>query len=139
MDNGIFRFLKENKKVAGIVLLLVFGVMLILFSSPKKEAAVDEKDLSLGEYKEMLEAELASMCSDVQGVGACRVFVTFERGEQNSYKGSALIESKPPKVDGVTVICKGADSVRVRGELTDMLSALFGIGSHRIAILKLNS
>ena len=139
MDKGIFHFLKKNKKAAGIILLLMLGVLLIVFSSPRKSEEKQVETLTLEEYKTELEGELASICSAVRGVGACRVFVTFERGEQNTYKGSTLIESKPPKVLGVTVICKGADSSEVQSALVEMLSALFGIGSNRIAILKLNS
>ena len=139
LDKGIFHFLKENKKTVGIALLLLFGVLLILFSAPRASEEKSSDTRTLAEYKAELEAELASICSDVRGVGACRVFVTFERGEQNSYKGSTLIESKPPKVQGVTVVCRGADASQVQSELTEMLSALFGIGANRIAILKLNS
>ena len=85
-----------------------------------------------------VEEELADMCSSVSGVGRCKVTVTFERGEERVYKGSLLIESKPPKVLGVTVVCKGADSDLVRAEIVGMMSALFDIGANRIAVLKLN-
>lgn len=132
-------YIRENKKAAGIILLLLLGVFLIIFSAPRGKSEDTGGVMTLAEYKAALEEELASICSDVRGVGACRVIVTFERGEQNSYKGSVLIESKPPKVQGVTVICRGADEIRVRSELTEMLTALFGIGSNRVAILKLNS
>ena len=40
-------------------------------------------------------------------------------------------------VESVAVICKGADRAGVRKELTDMLSALFGIGANRIHISKM--
>ena len=61
--------------------------------------------------------------------------VTFSRGEENTYKGSKLTESRPPEVLGVTVVCDGGDNATVRARLTEMLSALFGIGSNRIAVL----
>jgi stage III sporulation protein AG len=55
------------------------------------------------------------------------------------YKGSSVVERKPPKVKGVTIACRGADSDGVRSQLTEMMTALFDIGSNRVAILKLNS
>lgn len=140
MNKGFTAFIKENKRILKIGLIAALGIVLILISSSVGASEKNEKDgeITLDEYKERLEAELSDLCSDVQGVGKCRVFVTFERGEQNTYKGSAVTETKPPKVLGITVICKGADSDRVRSELTDMLTSLFDIGSNRVAVLKLN-
>lgn len=122
-------------------LFIALGIALILLSSsfgaePKEKS--QSEALTLEEYKEKLEGELTALCSDVSGVGKCKVFVTFERGEQNTYKSGVIIESKPPKVLGVTVICRGADSDYVKRELTDMITALFDIGSNRVAVLKLN-
>ena len=139
MDKGIAALLKKNKKGVIVIALLLLGALLLFASSAKSGGDGGEKEMTLDEYKAALEAELASICSDVRGVGACRVFITFERGEQNSYKGSVLIESKPPKVQGVTVVCRGADTARVRSEITEMICALFGIGANRVAVLKLNS
>ena len=137
---GAMDFIKKNKKALGVVLLLLLGIFLLIFSSidPSLSEGAESVD-SLEEYKSRLEAELGELCSSVNGVGRCRVTVTFERGEERVYKGSTLIESKPPKVMGVTVVCKGADSDLVRAELVSMMSALFDIGSNRIAVLKLNS
>ena len=138
--SGAMDFIKKNKKALGVVLLLLLGIFLLIFSSIDPSLSEGEESVdSLEEYKSRLEAELGELCSSVKGVGRCRVTVTFERGEERVYKGSTLIESKPPKVMGVTVVCKGADSDLVRAELVSMMSALFDIGSNRIAVLKLNS
>ena len=120
--------------------MIALGIILIFISSSfAKSEDKGSGEITLDEYKDRLEEEIASICSDVDGVGKCRVFITLERGEQNVYKGTSVIETKPPKVLGVTVICRGANSDTVRAELTDMLTALFDIGSNRVAILKLNS
>ena len=120
--------------------MIAIGIVLIFVSSSFGKTEKESSDgITLDEYKVRLEDEIASICSDVSGVGKCRVVITLERGEQNVYKGSAVIETKPPKVLGVTVVCRGADSDSVRAELTDMLTALFEIGANRVAILKLNS
>jgi len=130
--------IKENKKLAVYILIALIGIVFVLISGG---VSATEADASLGseEYRAMLEEKVAKLCSSVEGVGKCKVFITFKRGEQNTYKGSNLVESRPPEVLGVTVVCSGGDSERVKGELSDMLSALFDIGYNRIAILKLNS
>ena len=133
-----FKSYKNNKKLSAVILLAALGIMLVAISgASKNDDAVIAT--SLAQYKAELEDELQNMCQSVKGVGKCRVMITFERGEENTYKGSSLVESKPPRVMGVSVICKGADSVEVTRALVDMITALFDIGSNRISVLKLNS
>ena len=131
------KYFSGNKKAFIILGALIIGILLLLPSSSlfKEEAAAPEST-ELSEYKAALEKELAEVCSSVKGVGRCRVIVTFSRGEELIYKGSTLIESRPPVVMGVTVVCKGADSDTVRSELVGMMTSLFDIGANRVSILK---
>ena len=133
-------YIKENKKVVGIIVLFLLGALLLACSAIGGERNAEKESVdSLAEYKVALEEELARLCSSVEGVGRCTVTVSFERGEEKLYKGSTLIETKPPRVMGITVVCSGADSDGVRASLTSMLSALFDVGTNRISVLKLNS
>lgn len=132
-------YAQKNKGSVLLFALLILGVFLLVFSSASApETEAQDNTQSLEEYKARLEEELSTVCSSVSGVGRCKVTVTFERGEEKIYKGSSVIETRPPKVLGVTVVCKGADSDKVRSEIIDMMSALFDIGTNRIAVLKLN-
>lgn len=132
-------YAQKNKGSVLLFALFILGVFLLVFSSASAtETEAQENTQSLEEYKARLEEELSAVCSSVSGVGRCKVTVTFERGEEKIYKGSSVIETRPPKVLGVTVVCKGADSDKVRSEIIDMMSALFDIGTNRIAVLKLN-
>lgn len=144
MENSFLKTLLEGKKKT--VLFLIAAIALVfLFSSffngdseeSKGKSSADT--MTLEQYKIELEEKIASLCSSVCGVGKCKVFITFSNGEEKVYKGGNIIETKPPTVLGVSVICRGADSEEVRYEITRMLSALFNIGSNRIAVLKLNS
>ena len=139
MDSGLLSFIKGNKMLWRVGLFIALGIALIIISSAfdVNASSVQEAD-SLDEYKEKLEERLAELCSEVEGVGKCRVLLTFERGEQSTYKNGVIIENKPPKVMGVTIVCQGADYDYVRRELTDMATALFDIGSNHVSILKLN-
>ena len=132
---------KDKKKLVSILLVISVGIMLIAVSSSSSSDSSDsvKSEMTLEEYKKATEAELEKLCSSIRGVGKCRVTLSFVRGTENTYKGSTLIESKPPRVLGVSVVCRGADSDVVRSELTTLFQALFDIGSNRISILKLNS
>ena len=134
----LVKFFSEHKRAVLIAVLIIMGIFLIfLSSSGEEETSKTTDDITLGEYKKALEEELSSLCSKIDGVGKCHVTVTFERGEQNSYKGNTLVESKPPRILGVTVVCRGGDSDRVKSEITDVMISLFDIGSNRVAVLKL--
>ena len=130
---------KDKKRLLWVLLLLGLGIMLLAIASAGGSEGASEGEVSLEEYKKEMESELEKLCSSIDGVGKCRVTLTFERGRENTYKGSNLIEQKPPKVMGVSIVCRGADSDLVRRELTDLFTALFDIRSNRISILKLNS
>lgn len=139
-DNSFKGFLKSRPGLWKIGLLLALGLMLLLFgmrgrSGTDSGAAVGD-DLSV--YKANLERELAELCSSVEGVGRCRVTVSFSEGTHTDYKGSSVTSVVPPRPLAVTVVCDGADSVAVRGELTGMLSALLDVGTNRVSILKLS-
>ena len=69
-------------------------------------------------------AELTEVCSMVEGVGRCRVMINYtESGE----------------VGAVAVLCDGADRTEVRSRLVGLISSLYGIGSHRISVLKISA
>ena len=131
---------KEKYRLIFVVLVAAVGVALVLFSlGGTKEEEVEKSSQSLAEYKAELEKELESACSSIRGVGRCEVIVTFSRGAENTYKGTNLIESKPPEVMGVSVICEGADSDEVRAGIVGMMSSLFSIGTNRVSVMKLNT
>lgn len=70
------------------------------------------------------EEELASLLSEVDGVGECVVTVVYS--PQNA-----------EEVVGVAVICEGGASVEIKERVISMLSTLFCIGTHRITVEKL--
>ena len=131
---------KEKYRLIFVVLVAAVGMALVLFSlGGTKEEKTEKSSQSLAEYKAELEKELESACSSIRGVGRCEVIVTFSRGAENTYKGTNLIESKPPEVMGVSVICEGADSDEVRAGIVGMMSSLFSIGTNRVSVMKLNA
>lgn len=115
-DKSFFAFLSKGgaKK---ILPLLIVGLLLFLvgssFSQDKEEATVEVS----------CEDRLVEACSQVRGVGRCRVMTT---------------ENSEGEICAVVVLCDGADSAAVRQSLTELISSLYGIRSSRIAILKMN-
>ena len=137
-SDKISAFLPKTKKgIFAAVFLLAVGILLLSFSGDgaKKSAQTAEGD-TLG-YLAALEEETATLCSSVQGVGKCRVMITLEKGEETVYRAGAKIGTTPPRVQAITLVCEGGGTDRVRREMSSMLSSLFGIGEHRVTVLKL--
>lgn len=106
----------SDGKYKRLLPVVIFGVILILLSGLVREGSATEPTL---------EEELVSVCSSVEGVGECRVIVSYgENGET---------------VEAVAVICEGADNAAVRARIISLMESLFGIRSGRISVLKIES
>ena len=116
-DKCFWQFLSSNKRLATVGVALIFGVLLILIGS--NSDALPEKNQIAAEEG------IAELCSMTDGVGECRVHITYREndGEKTVY--------------AVAIICDGADSVAVRERLTSLVCSLYGIGANRVEILKM--
>ncbi len=124
-----------------VAICLVLGVFLLALSGTESCRISSEDTAALAKeqntYEASLEERIEALCSSVEGVGVCRVMITFESGERTVYDGSKVSAVCPAQVQGVTVVCDGGNDPVVCRRLSDMLSALFGIGTHRVVILPL--
>lgn len=101
-------------KFGGIILL---ALLLLLLGS----------GINAGEKKaEGREERAEEMCSLMEGVGECRVMMTY------------YPDSDEERVYAVLVLCEGAESLSVRERITSLFCSLYGIGSHKVEIQKLN-
>lgn len=113
-------FIKRGSVSKKIVLGAV-GILLIIlsfaFASGKDaEPSVSEED------------RLASLCSEISGAGECYAFITYKEDGGYFSSGEAYVYS-------VAVVCDGAESARVRSEIKELVSSLYGIGTNRIAVV----
>ena len=111
-------FLSADPRAVGLLLLMIVGIALMLFASLGSNTA-DTKDYSTGDNVR----ELEQLCSMMDGVGECRIMMTYRDGGEEVY--------------AVLILCEGADSVKVRESVTSLFTSLYGIGSHRVEIGKL--
>ena len=139
LKSGVLDFLKKTPGILRMGAVILLGILLLAFASSgtKNERAENENDLEA--YGAAMEERLEALCSQVEGVGRAEVMLTFESGAQAEYQGSTQIGTRPPRVLGVTVLCTGGGDVKIRSELTEMLSSLLGIGAGRISVLRLAS
>ena len=136
------KFLSSLKRKWVLVVLAVVGILLVVWggnltatrTQAQTGTASGTATTDTDNYRASLEAELAALCGQVQGAGEVKVMVTLSRGQTTTYVSGKPAVSEMPVVCGVAVLCKGATNPAVRTEITRLVSAVLGIGSHRIYV-----
>lgn len=106
-------FLASGGTAPRVLIILAVGVLLLVLG-----------DVSLGTQEPAREEEkIAELCSMTEGVGECRVMVTYSPEGDEVY--------------AVAVLCNGGESAEIRGRITAMICSLYGIGSNRVSVMKL--
>ena len=127
-------------------------------SVDSQETVSDEGTLE--EYKQAREEELKELLQKVDGVGKAEVMITLKasnekvtlkdntnKGETNEEKtvlvensdrdsSPYIIQEKEPEIEGIVIVCQGGYDSVIKREITDAVSALFSIESHKIKIMK---
>lgn len=145
-----------------LILVGALGLCLILLGDTGGTAAAEPRaqdaQTKTEAYGAQLETRLEALVESIEGAGAARVMITFESGEETVYAldersgqdGSyqtehVLSDGVPiaqtvflPPVQGVAVLCQGADNVSVQAKVTETVSVLLGVTSNRISIAKMS-
>ncbi len=117
LAKGFREFLSADGKGMKLALVILLGLTLILIGSFENSSS------ALKESEKSTEERLAETCSMMEGVGECHVTLSY---------------SSDDRVYAVLVLCDGAESPQVRERITDVFRSLYGIGSNRVEIQKLN-
>ncbi len=150
-------------KYAIAILLLGVGLMLLPKRNEKQQNPQTQKLLQTEPIS--VEAQLASILSQVKGAGRVEVMLTIKEGEQTVYQTdtktsqadssestasdtviisdknrtqSALIRQVyGPKYQGAIILCSGANDPTVRLAIVDAVSKITGLGADKISVLEL--
>ena len=155
----------EKKRVNLLIAAGLAGLLLICVSEwiPETKDSAPVQTAVSGNYEQQLEERLTGLISAMDGAGRAKVMVTLEAEEETVYAqdtessrdsggetsrsthvltgGSAgLVETVlQPEVRGVAVLCEGGDQPGVQRRVTELVSALTGVGANHITVNKLQS
>lgn len=59
--------------------------------------------------------------------------------EQNGEKQPLVTTEKQPRIQGVVIVCDGADDVRVERDLINVVTTALNVSSNRVCVVKINS
>lgn len=156
--------IKRDKKLLLTVVLGLTGILMIFaseisFSETETDSKVNEHSIS-----KMSSDELEEIIESINGAGKTKVIITYEGTSENVYARNYSSQSKEndekrdeehiildtgsdedgllvkkifPKVTGVAVVCRGGNNPIVKNEITQLLKALFDIGSNNISITEM--
>ncbi len=143
--------------IAGMVLIALSEWL----PDPPTEAVTEQEEpaaSTVSDYEADLEQRLEALICQVEGAGEARVMVTLSTSEYIVYAtdsethadGSsrqehllldekaeepALVETtRTPEIQGVAVLCTGAESPDVQAKVTQIVQVLTGIGANRITV-----
>ncbi len=153
---------KLTVAVLGILIgvgLLLFGNRLVKQNTDDASAVPEPgaEIRAVEEYRLALERRMADITAEVAGVGNVSVVVTLEGGYEYVYAydkkvtvggesttyitvGNGADESlvflceRAPAIVGVGIVCTGGGNDTVKREVTSLISAAFGVPSHKIYV-----
>ena len=159
--------LKTDKKLLVIVVLCALGVILLVISELFPEAPKSEnnemkniEEVSFDTYEKTLESRLKTLLESINGAGKVQVMITVESGDEKVYATETnksdsneerkyvlidtedaddglLLKISQPEIRGVAVVCQGADSPKVKQEITGAVTSVLGISANRVNISKM--
>ena len=147
----------------GVLLLIFGGDFSNLFggkgdTEQSPDEITDGPDrMSMESYRTAIEARVCDICSRVDGVGKVYAVVNLAGGFEyvyatdikNSSGGASsqyivigsgdnervvYLSEKVPEILGIGVVCEGGGDIEVKKEVTALLCAAFGLGSHKIYV-----
>ena len=139
-------------------LILVIGLVLLALPSKKKASTAPAEQTSAQtetlpavqtDYCARTERSLAQILSQIDGAGQVRVMLTLASGPQTVYQTdseeqtqtdgtqSSAVRRQDTVFRGALLVSEGADSPAVRYQLASAVSALLGIGTDRITVVKM--
>ena len=153
-------FLQKNIPILGI--LFMIGIIFLYLSEydSNKRIGNGNIDFDSQNYTEDLEERLCAMLEKMDGVEDVRVMITLETSSRyqisgnkgNSYHSdtyvnsfslqtgsetdgaSTVMEIEAPKIKGVSVVCIGAENIRIRERIINLISSTLNLTKNKIYV-----
>lgn len=166
LSDWLKRIYKGDKKLRLFILLGAVGMILILLSEmlPSAKTSPKKTDDMYQQYIASLEKETAELIASIDGAGRCRVMITLKDGNESVYARNTqennsdssisrsdeyifcdgesgdepvLIKQYFPRIQGIAVVCDGAEDTFVRESILQSLSSLYNVPVSKISVSKL--
>lgn len=134
----------QNRNNRLMLVILIIGVVIIMFSGGTKKTESDGFDLN--EFSGG-EERLSEILSQIDGVGNVSVMISYASTPEKDIAydsgntravtagGEVMIKRELyPKVEGVIVTADGAGDTAVRNKIKEAVIAITGASAHRVCV-----
>lgn len=164
MSSEILNKIKDNKKLLPVAALIcVIMIILVISVNPEAESINETtKSASDVDMQSEIQQKLENIISKIDGVGNVSVMITYNSSGENIYAQNSksenngdkksvnseivlyespdgndeglIVSVKNPDISGVAVVCDGGNSMKIKAEITELVTRLFGIGADRVYV-----
>ncbi len=128
------RHLKQGGKLFPLLMLLVLGCVILLFSQKGEKRTVTDDRIPGATAKAALEEELEELIGAMEGVNNVRVRVSLESGNEYVYENGKNTLVLAGRVRGVAVVCGGGDNAVHREKIISLLCALLDLPMRAVSV-----
>ena len=140
------------------ILAALLGLLLLLWPTGSRRETVKTETAASGFSLAETEEKLEALLCQIDGAGAVDVMLTLADGGEAVYqvdetvrdggreeqtvladKAPVLVQTRQPRFQGAVVVCEGADRAAVKLAVTEAVASLTGLGSGKIAVVKMKS
>ena len=140
------------------ILAALLGLLLLLWPTGSRRETVKTETAASGFSLAETEAKLEALLGKIDGAGAVDVMLTLADGGEAVYqvdetvrddgreaqtvladKAPVLVQTRQPRYQGAVVVCEGAGRAAVKLAVTEAVASLTGLGSGKIAVVKMES
>ncbi|MGN0532098.1 MAG: hypothetical protein ACI4IN_04805 [Eubacterium sp.] len=160
------KILNPDSRLKLFLIIGVLSIGLILLSEvkPNNNKASNDENNDYLSYVSRLEEKTEHVISSIDGAGKCVVMLTIsdttesiyaknteESGGNGNYSTSSeyvlydgaegdtpvLVKQNYPRIQGIVVVCQGADNKLVRESIISSVSALYDLPTNKITVTKI--
>ncbi len=130
----------ENPKLLKIVVVSGIVAIALIFISSYIDVSSFSRNIDSEEYCTVLEENLLSVVTRIEGVGNAEIFLTMDNDGENVYLSNSdtKTQSITPVVRGVVIVCDGGDDPVVVSRVMSAVTKSLDISTNKVCVTKLS-
>lgn len=131
----------DNPKFTKIAIIVGVSAILLIFLSSYIDVSSFSSKVDADEYCAVLEENLLSVVTQIEGVGQAKIFLTMDNNGENVYLNNSDTKTKSitPVVRGVVIVCDGGDDPLVVSRVMSAVTKSLDISSNKVCVTKLSN
>ena len=136
-----FKNILDNPKFTKIAIIVGVSAILLIFLSSYIDISTFAHKTDVDEYCAVLEENLLSVVTQIEGVGKAKIFLTMDNNGENVYLNNSDTKTKSitPVVRGVVIVCDGGDDPLVVSRVMSAVTKSLDISSNKVCVTKLSN